>query len=142
MKRIIEKKGLFVPYFGLAAASFAAFLAIMTMSQPSALAIRAVDDFSIGIPFTLACLFIPVIEEWPHYFQMPVKSLNLIFALLGSLFCLLGLHKCFALVSQNAAGNFAVFGIFIFLLIFATGIYDLILKDQKTMTKNNKNINS
>jgi hypothetical protein len=138
MKQIIEKRGLFVPYFGLAVASFAAFLGIMTMDRPSALAIKAVDDFSIGIPFTLACLFIPVVEEWPHYFQMPIKSLNLIFALLGSLFCLLGLHKCFALVSDKAAGNFAVFGIAIFLLIFATGIYELILKDQKALNKSDK----
>ena len=138
MKRIIEKRGLLAPYLSMAVASFAAFLGIMTMSRPSELAIRAVDDFSLGIPFTLACLFIPVVDEWPQYFQMPVKSLNLIFALLGSLFCLLGLHKCFALVSEKAAGNFAVFGIFIFLLIFATGIHELILKDQKRMNKNDK----
>lgn len=133
-----DNKGIFLPHFSLAIASFAAFLGIMTMSRPTELAIKAVEDFSIGIPFTLVYLFILFVEDWPQFFQMPIKSLNLIFVLLGSLFCLQGLHKCFALVSKKAAGNFALFGIVIFLLIFATGIYELILKDLKLQTKSDK----
>ena len=127
----IDKKGTFLPHFGLALASFAAFLMIMTMNRPEVLAIKAVEDFSIGIPFILVFFFVPVFEEWPQYFQISIKSIDLIFLLLGSLFCLLGLHKCFALASEKAAGNFTIFGILIFLLIFVTGIYEIILKDQK-----------
>lgn len=123
-----ENKGIYIPHLSLAIASFATFIGIMTMSRPPELAIKAVDDFSIGIPFILIYFFILFVEDWPQYLQMPIRSLNLILVLLGSLFCLQGLHKCFAIVSEKSAGNFAVFGIIIFLLIFATGIYELILK--------------
>lgn len=131
MKQFVENRGVFIANFGLAAASFAAFLEIMSMNRPSELAITAVNDFSIGIPFSLVFFLIPFGEEWPQYIQMSIKSLNFIFILLGSFFCLLGLHKCFALVSEKASMNFAVFGVLVFLLIFGTGIYELILKDQK-----------
>ena len=122
MTPIIEKKALSSSHLVLAVASFAAFLGIMIMRRLSELAIMAVDDFSIGIPFILVCLFVPSVDEWPQYYQILIKSITLIFVLLGSFFCLTGLHKCFALVSGKAALNFAVFGICIFLIIKASNM--------------------
>jgi len=131
MESIIEKKSMFSPHLGLVIASFAAFLGIMTMGRSPALAIEAVDHFSIGIPFILVCFFMQAVLEWPKHYQVAVNTINLIFVLIGSFFCLLGLYKCFALVSERAAVNFAVFGVFLFLLIFSTGIYELVFKDRK-----------
>jgi hypothetical protein len=131
MEPIIEKKSMFSPHLGLVIASFAAFLGIMTMGRSSVLAIEAVDNFSIGIPFILVCFFMQATIEWPQRYQLIINTINLILVLIGSFFCLLGLYKCFALVSEKAAVNFAVFGVFIFLLIFSTGIYELVFKDKK-----------
>ena len=131
MESILEKKGVFPPHLGLAIASFAAFLGIMTMNRLSSLAAEAVNDFSIGIPFILIGMFMQLFAELPQTYQLTVNTIKLILVLIGEFFCLLGLHNCFALVSGKAAVNFAVFGVILFLLILATGIYGLIFKDKK-----------
>lgn len=135
MEPILEKKGVFSPQLGLAIASFAAFLGIMTMNRLSALAIDAVNDFSIGIPFIFTCLFLQVLAELPQSYQLTINTIKFIFVLIGTFFCLLGLYNCFALVSEKAAVNFAVFGVIIFMLLLATGIHELIIKDKKESKK-------
>ena len=132
MKPSFERKSMFISPLSLAVTSVAAFLGIMTMIKPSYQAIRAVEDFSLGIPFIFVCVLIPIVEKWPPNFQLAMRVLNLIFVLLGSFFCLLGLHKCFALISNKAAINFAVLGTVIFLLLFIAGIYELNLQGQNT----------
>lgn len=141
METFYQKEGLYIPHLGLAAASFAAFLGIMTMNQSTELAVKAVENFSIGITLTLASLFLPGIKDKHPIIQGPVLWLNSIFVLFGSLFCLLGLHKCFRLVSDQAAKNFAAIAIFIFILMLTTGVYEIVrayllktkkIKDDKT----------
>lgn len=130
MEPVLDKKCIVSPNLGLAIVSFAAFLGIMIMNRISVMAIEAVDDFSIGIPFIFISLYMKYLEKWPRFNHLIFNTINLIISLIGSFFCLLGLQKCFALVSDKASNNILIFIVIIFILILATGIYETITKDQ------------
>ncbi len=130
MEVVKKKNGIFLPNLGMAAASFAAFLRILTLDSPPNLAVKATEDFSIGIPLLFACFFLPKIKEnsWLaaqvlRYFLLWLSS---IFVVFGNLLCLQGIYKCFMIVSPLAGRNFSKIGVFIFILVIIGGTYELV----------------
>ena len=119
------QRGSYLPDLGIAAAAFTAFLSILTISDPPALAVKAVEHFSIGIPLLIACFFLPEIKKNAalQYFILWLSSGLVVF---GNLSCLLGIHNCFKIVSPIAGNHFKQIGIFIFLLSLSGSAYELI----------------
>jgi flagellar motor component MotA len=127
MKPITEKSGIMIPHLGIVGASFAAFLTILTLNPRPALAVEAVEYFSFGIPISLAPLFFLPIEKYRGIYKNIFELLNAIFIYSGIIGCLIGLHKCFKLVSQKAAETFSIAIISLFVGILCWYIIDEIV---------------
>ncbi len=75
MEPITEKNGILIPHMGIVGASFAALLTIITLDPTPKLAIAAANNFSIGIPVSVATLFFPNIDK----FKDTIKSSYLLY---------------------------------------------------------------
>lgn len=128
MDPITEKNGILIPHMGIVGASFAAFLTIMTMDPIPQLAVAAVNNFSIGIPISVATLFFPKIDKFKDTVRMTLTTINVILIYAGVISCLLGLHKCFKLVSEEAGDNFSAISLSIFLFLLAWATYDYFIE--------------
>jgi len=139
MEPILSKNGIMIPHMGIVGASFAALLTIMTMNPIPELAIGAANNFSIGIPISVATLFFPNIENYKLPFKIAFTIANVALIYIGVISCLLGLHKCFKLISEQAGDNFTiiVLSIFLFLLVWST--YDYFIKPMIKQEKSDDN---
>lgn len=133
MKIIESKNGLFIPNLGIAAASFAAFLTILNLTERSIHLISATENFSIGIPLILLPLFLISFEKRFPSLHIFLLLLNTFVIYAGHLICLIGIYYCFLDISPLAASNFKFGAIIIFVVLFISGIISIILN-----TKNKK----
>lgn len=136
MKVVLFDRGILIPNLGLALISMAALIQLMSLNPMPSLAKEAADQFSIGVPLMVGTAFLPRLRDNEHVgVRKAIGFLNVFFILGGVISCLVGLSKCFKLVSPQAAEYFSGACIFMGGISVANYLYTSYLRKQRVLSK-------
>ena len=116
------------PELGMAAAAFACFLVVVSISSPSDQLRRAVAFFAVCIPIVIAGAFLARLRENgdPNWLKAVLMTLRLACVAVGDVGCGIGIYWVFAHVSETSANRFLTTAL---LCWFTLALLDLAIKD-------------
>jgi hypothetical protein len=116
-----------LPELGMAAAAFACFLVIVSISSPSDQLRRAVAIFAVCIPIVVAGAFVSIIRRNAdqNWIRSALMVLRLACIAVGDVGCGIGIYWVFAHVSATAARQFVTTAIICW---FVIGLLDVAIR--------------
>jgi len=123
----------------MAAAAFACFLVVISISSPSDQLRRAVAFFAVCIPIVIAGAFLARLRENAdrNWLKAALMTLRLACVAVGDVGCGIGIYWVFGHVSETAANRFLTTAL---LCWFTLALVDLVIRDIRR--RNSKKIDN